>query len=91
MKHIGVDVDYKQADGYQQLSDQGINRADTTFRVPVMCAMTSLANGRITVRTRRVMRKPALTNVGNDLACGLIGGDLVLEDTPCVINRLGVR
>lgn len=56
-----------------------------------MCAMTSLANGCVTVRARRVMRKSAFINVDNGPACGFIGGDLVLEDTPCAFVRFGMR
>lgn len=90
MKHIGVDVSLKQTDGDRQLSNQGTSRVDTASRLPVMRAVTSLANGRITVRTRCVMCEPTFIDADNDPACCFMGGDLVLEDAPCVCVCFGM-
>ena len=65
MKHIRIDIECKQADGEQQLSDQRADRVDTTWRMPVMRAMTSLTSRCITVRARRIMGKATFINVDN--------------------------
>lgn len=90
MKHIGVNIGFKQADGDQQLSDQGANRVNTAFYVPVIRTRTSLANGRITVCARCILRKPTFINVDNGPARGFIG-DLVLKGAPCVFVCFGMR
>ncbi|SDW04689.1 hypothetical protein SAMN05421882_100248 [Nitrosomonas communis] len=65
--HISADIDCKQADGEQSLSDQGADRVDTTLRMPVMGTMTSLASRCITVRARRIKCKATFINLAYDL------------------------
>ena len=90
VKHLGIDIDCKQADGEQSLSDQGAERVDTTWRMPVMGVMASLASGCITVRARCILRKPTFINVDNGPAGSFIGSDLLLEDAPFVCVCFGM-
>ncbi|WP_430229468.1 hypothetical protein [Nitrosomonas communis] len=61
--HISAGIDCKQADGEQSLSDQGADRVDTTLRMPIMGAMTSLVSRCITVRARCTMCKAIFINL----------------------------
>ena len=90
MEHISADIDCKQADGEQSLSDQGAERVDTTWRMPVMGVMASLASRGITVRARCIMRKPTFIKVDNGPACSFLGSDLLLEEAPCVFVCFGM-
>ena len=89
-ENFGIDRDAEQPDRQQTAAHQRADHIGAAAGMPVVRAMTSLPCGRIAMGARHVMRKTAFVDISDSSSCRLISGDLILEDTPCVLVGFGM-